>query len=213
MAVNDVVILCYHKNASALYPKEWIDQYRQSILTQTYKGIDILEINYGGDSFRIFDNSDFEPRSFPTFIDALNYLLLKCFALEYKYIANTNVDDIFSANRIEKQVPFIDSGFDIVSSNFFRVYEGLNYGRSGVHYFDQCNIKDELSRDHNVVGHPGVMYSRHFIEHNRYIPEEQPTEDLKLWQRTIDNFKFKILPETLFTHRVHDNAVCRSQNK
>lgn len=208
-----VALLAYHANLKKLYPKEWIKEYKESILNQTHKEIDIFEINYSGTKERIFKTSHFESIKMPTFIHALNRLLDRVFALGYECIANSNVDDIFSTERIKKQVPYVMSGYDIVASNFTRKYEDKKVNNIGYHYFDKLDIKKELSQNHNIVAHPCVTYSRNYIKHNRYIPEEQPYEDMKLWQRTIDDYNFIILPDFLFTHRIHNNSVCRSNNK
>lgn len=209
-----VACLVYHKNLNLLYPSLWVDQFRQSILNQTYKDIAIYELNYGGTHEQIFGASYFESVETPTFIHALNYLMDKAYAAGFKYIANTNVDDIYHPMRFELQVEAIDQGADLVASNFVRVYETeKEYGKTLHLRFDKLDIKQELAKSHNVIGHPVVMYSRNFLQHNRYDPQEQPVEDMKMWQRTVDEYKFKILPEFLFTHRVHDNAVCRSKNK
>lgn len=203
-------LLCYHKNADVLYPPKWINQYRGTILNQTYKDFAIFEINYGGTNYRLFPNSFFESVEMPTFIHALNYLLDKCFFGGYECCANTNVDDFYDLRRLEKQIPFIEQGYDIVSSNFCLVKDDRTII---CHYFDKLDIKAELNKKNNIVGHPAVCYSKNFWEHNRYIPDEGPFEDMKLWERSIDKFNFIILPDFLFSHRIHDNAVCRSNNK
>lgn len=209
-----VALLCYHKNLNLLYPSLWVDQFRQSILKQTYKDVAIFEMNYGGTNEQIFGSSYFESREMPNFIYALNYLLDKVYAAGFNYIANTNVDDIYHPMRLELQVAAIDQGYDLVASNFVRVYETKKeWGKTLNLRFDKLDIKSELAKDHNIIGHPVVMYGRNYLKHNRYDPTEQPIEDMRLWQRTVGDYKFKILPEFLFTHRVHDNAVCRSENK
>lgn len=205
-------LLAYHKNIDQLYPPEWIGQYKQSILNQTCKDFSIMEINYGGKGERIFETSYFESVEMPTFIHALNYLLDKCVSGGYDCVLNSNVDDYFGLQRVEKQVAAIRDGYDIVASNFIRTWQGVRGYREAL-IFNDLDIKYELGKNHNVIGHPVVAYSRNFIEHNGYIPEQQPTEDLQLWQRTVDKFKFIILPEFLFTHRVHENSVCNSNNK
>ena len=62
-----VGIICYHKNLSN-YPKEWIEKFRDSIRNQTWKAYTIYELNYGGTDERIFSESEFESKEFPTFV-------------------------------------------------------------------------------------------------------------------------------------------------
>jgi len=208
-----VALLCYHKNLTKLYPKKWIDDYRSSILLQTVQDFFILEMNYGGGSERIFSNSIFQSEEMPTFVHALNDLLDICAGSECDAVFNSNVDDIYMRDWMQVQMPYMKDGYDVVGSNFSLKYEKPIIKPPKYHYFDKLNIKKELDKDHNVMGHPGISYSKSFIKENRYVPEEQPYEDMKLWQRTIDKYNFKIVPEHLFIHRIHDNAVCRSDNK
>lgn len=209
-----VALLVYHKNVFNLYPHQWIQQFKNSILLQRFKDFDIFEINYGGGEERIFQQSKFESIEMPTFVHALNHLIEKAMLAGYTCLCNSNVDDSYAVNWLYRSVPLIESEeYDVVASNFSLKYEPPINKPPKKHYFAGLDIKKELENNHNIIGHPGVCYSKRFWENNRYVPEEQPEEDMKLWQRSIDNFKFTILPDFLFTHRIHENAVCRSQNR
>lgn len=202
--------IAYHKNAATIYDKKWLEEYKYSVLNQTYKEFEIFELNYGGDDFRIFENSNFHSKQFPTFVHGLNYLLDCLFFMGYDCVANSNCDDTYSLNRIEKQIEYIEDGYDVVANNFALVEDGQIFHK---HYFDKLDIATELSNNHNIISHPSIMYSKLFWTKNRYVPEQQPMEDLMLWQRAIKNSKFVILPDFLLYHRLHTNSVCQSDNK
>jgi len=204
-------MLCYHKNAQKLYPKRWLDQYKESVLNQTYKDFQIIEANYGGTDFRIFENSEFDNVPTDNFVQTLNRLLDKCFFEEgYDFVFNSNADDWMAPKRIEMQLPYLESGYDIVSSNFCLVKDNVIVRW---HKFHELDIAQQLANNHNVVCHPGVAYSRRFWEFHRYIPEQMPLEDLMLWQRAIKNCRFIILEENLLFHRLHNQSVCQSENR
>lgn len=206
-----IAFLCYHKNAKKIYEQQWINDYRLSVLNQTYKDFAIYECNYGGDQFRIFENSYFESIEMPTFVHALNYLLDKCFSGGYDYVCNSNVDDTNAYERIEKQLPYLKEGFDLVSSNFALVQDNqiIKY-----HRFHELNIEQELENNHNVICHPACCYAASFWKSNRYVPEEMRIEDLLLWKRAINNgYKFFIVPDCLLFHRLHQNSICESDNR
>lgn len=205
-----VAVICYHKNAQQLYPAEWIAKYKHTIDNQDYNDIDIFECCYGGEKYQIFPNSNFEHIEFPTFVHAMNYLIDKAFSLGYDAVANTNVDDFYTMDRITRQIPYIKAGFDIVASNFTLI---MPSGQQHQHKFHLLNIQTELYRNNNIIGHPVVMYSRRFWDKHRYDPAEIPFEDMKLWQRAIRNCRFTILPFNLLYHRSHDNAVSKPQQK
>lgn len=208
--MSKIALLAYHKNIKNIYPSDWVEQYKHSILNQTHQDFDIFEQNYGGEKNRIFENSIFESIEMPTFVHALNYLMDKCFSSGYNYVLNSNCDDWFSLDRIEKQIPYLEAGYDLVSSNFALVQDNqiIKY-----HQFHNLNIQEQLDQNHNIICHPCAAYSRNFWTHNRYLPEEQPFEDIKLWQRAIKHSKFYIVEDNLLFHRIHPNSVCQSENR
>lgn len=203
-------LICYHKNVEKLYEPKWIEEYKYSVLNQTYKDFDLFELEYSGGNYRIFDSSNYHSKEFPSFVYALNYLLDCIFFMGYDCVANSNADDTFSLDRLEKQIPYIEQGFDLVSSNFALVQDNKIIHR---HYFDKLDLPLELSNNNNIICHPSVIYSKRFWEKNRYVPESQPLEDLMLWQRAIKTNKFFIHPDILLYHRIHDNSVCNSDNR
>lgn len=207
-----VALISYHKSLNALYPKAWIERHRKSVINQTYKNFDIYELNYGGGEERIFANSSYAPQEFPTFIHAMNYLLDFLFnELNYDAVGNLNCDDWYDLKRLEKQLPFISQGFDIVSSNFALIRREKEFLR---HRFHDKDIQKELDSGNNIIAHPAVIYSKNFWKNMRYDPEEIPFEDMKLWKRALMmGHRIKIVEECLLFHTIHENSVCSSNNR
>jgi len=205
-----LTLICYHKNLYNLYLDKWINEFRESILNQTYKEFTIMEINYGGGTERIFEDSIFESKELPTFVHAMNYLIKKSLKDGADVVGNLNCDDTYNTDRLKIQMQYMEIGYDICSSNFSLMRDGFIFHK---HKFDNKNIKEELEINHNVVCHPSVCYSANFLKSNRYEPNEIPLEDLLLWKRTIDNYRFIITPENLVNQRIHNNSVCKSDNR
>lgn len=203
-------VIVYHKNINSIYPAAWVQEFKHSIINQSYKLFDIYEMNYGGTQERIFENSIYESKELPTFVHAMNYLIEKCLNEGCDAVGNTNCDDNFSLNRLKIQLPYIEDGYDVVGSNFSLVIDNEIFK---THKFDNLDIKEQLGINHNILSHPSIVYSRKFLEENRYEPNEIPLEDLLLWKRTIHHYKFKIVPEILLYHRIHNNSVCKSSNR
>lgn len=204
-------IIAYHKNIEKIYPAKWIEQFRLSIVSQTEK-CKIYECEYGGGTNRIFEDSQWDNTIYVNFVACMNAMITKAFDEGAEYVFNTNVDDYYSVTRVQRQLLFLNMGFDLVSSNFSLV-DG-DGKTTHEHKFSGMNIAREITRGHNIIGHPVVAYSRKFWEHNRYDPNEIPAEDLKLWQRAINNgSRFCIIPDNLLSHRIHDNSVCKSNNR
>lgn len=204
-------IIVYHKNIKKIYEPQWIKNFKDSIESQTINDLPIFEMNYGGEQDQIFEHSYFESVNMPSFINALNYLLDKVFSGGFTAVFNSNCDDEYHPKWIEKTLPYIKAGYDIVSCNFHLMNDDGIYH---THNFERLNIERELSRNHNIICHPGVCYSKAFWDRgNRYVPSEGPYEDLKLWQRSIRNSRFIVIPDHLVYHRVHENSVCKSENR
>lgn len=204
--------MTYHSNLYNLYPPSWIDEYRESILNQTYQDVDIYELNYGSSVGMIFWTSTYISQKFPTFVHGMNHLLDLLFnEHDYDCVLNTNCDDKYDENWVASSLEQIKKGYDLVSCNFFLMNESGVYH---THQFAKHNIEEQLMKGHNIICHPGICYSRKFWERgNRYNPDEIPYEDLKLWQRAIKNSRFIIQPQHLVYHRVHDKSVCKTNNR
>lgn len=202
-----IAVLVYHKNAAALYPKEWIETFKHSILKQTFTDYEIFEINYGDDDFRIFEKSHFAKKKFSNFAECVNEMFTTILKdIDVTAFANCNVDDVYDFSRFEKQIKYIEAGYDLVSSNFYLFRQDKNK-RDTEHYFDKLDIRKELAKDHNVICHPVLMWSRKYVLNNRYIPSQIPFEDMLLWKRTMWEYNFVILPEFLCGHRLHTKSI------
>lgn len=205
--------MSYHKNAYSIYPLSWIEQYKTSIEGQSHNVFDILEVCYGDEPERIFDRSIYLHKKFENFNYTQSFLLDYAFENGYDCVFNSNADDVYAHQWIEKMLPWIKKGYDIVSCNFI-LFEDVQMLKK--HEFHNLNIEEELSRDHNILCHPAICYNKTFWEKgNRYNPEDVKTkdEDMRLWKRAIKNSKFIILPEHLCYHRLHQNSVCQSSNQ
>lgn len=208
-----VALMSYHANVYELYPEDWLKDYSNSIKNQTFKDFDIFEVNYGQGFGMIFFKSIFQSKKFPTFVHCMNWMLDVLFKEKgYDYVFNSNVDDAYDPTWIDRTLTQIQKGYDIVSCNF-KLFD--ERGIFHTHNFQLLNIRNELRKNHNIICHPGVCYSKNFwLNNNRYDPQEIPYEDMKLWQRAINNNqRFYILPQHLVLHRVHNNSVCKSNNR
>lgn len=208
-----VALMSYHKNINSIYPPTWIHEYRESIENQTHDDFVIFEVAYGATQDRVFGESVYLHKEFPSFNHVQNFLLDQLFKIGFDCVFNSNLDDKYAPTWIEKMLSWIKKGYDIVSCNFV-LFDGIELIKK--HQFENLNIEEELAKDHNPICHPAVCYNKTFWEKgNRYIPEEVNTrnEDMRLWQRSIKNSKFIILPEHLCYHRIHSNSVCQSENR
>jgi len=205
-------VIFFHSNALSIYKKEWIEQCVDSIRNQSMKEFEIYEIDYlgAGQSLCKIDGHKyhFVSKKLGNHIQAMNFIINKAFKSGCDLVFNTNIDDYFSPKRFEKQLKLIQSGFDLVSSNFHYIND------SGIirnmDMFRHGSIKKNLDRNHNVIAHPCIAISKKFWDLKlRYNEKLVGKEDLDLWQRSIDRCNFYILPDYLLFYRIHANQITK----
>ncbi len=205
--------MCYHRNAYARYPSPWLAAYSQSIENQTEKA-DLFELDYGDaeGASRLLYRSELLATPLPTHVHAQNHMLDMLFGLGYDAVLNTNVDDVYYPEYVAVTRRTISDGADVSSSNFALTDErGYVYRR---HAFDDLDVAAELRRGNNIISHPTVAFTRRFWEGcSRYDPSQIPEEDMRLWAREVERFRFVIAPEILVNHRIHDGSVCAEFHK
>lgn len=201
-----VAVIIYHKDVQK-YSPVWIHKCLASLRGQSYKNFDVYELDYSGTFTQIYEGSNFSStNSIKDHSESHNWLLDKVFELGYDCAFNVNVDDIYSLDRIEKQLPWIEQGYDVVSSNFHHIDE-----RGRVLYpmiFDKKDPLSEAKRGNNIIAHPVVCYSKHFwTTCTKLKSSEIPKDDFELWKRSYGKYKFKILPDFLLYYRIHSQKV------
>ena len=165
------------------------------------------------------------------------YLLNKCFNdYNYDVVFNTNLDDFYDINRFKHQIDCVKDGYMLNSTLMRYITEEDNddiitlewtpdkYGFEDIKetdkYIDIENIRNQLSKDHNVFNHPNICYTEFwtsFTKNNillRYR-DDKPFEDLTLWQRACDSFdNITIINKILINYRLHANQIGeQSKNK
>jgi hypothetical protein len=210
-------VIFFHKNIREIYSERWIKKSVESMLNQSIGDFKIYEINYGPDNFSIaeyFGNVDnevfFVSKPLKNHAEAMNFIIDKAFSDGCDYVFNTNLDDCYHEERIEKQITKLDEGYDIVTSDFCYIEEIDEEDRI-THYKNiksNTDIVFNLAHGHNVIAHPVVAYSKKFWESNRYNIDEIPMEDLRLWQRAIaSGSRFYIMDDVLLFYRLHSNQI------
>jgi hypothetical protein len=196
-------LIIFHKNVNR-YPVEWVNRCMSSINMQSYPNFKVYELDYGGTGNHIFERSNFESFKLNNHAEAHNYLLDKAFK-ECDYVFNTNVDDFYALNRIERQIIYLKKGYDVVSSNFFRVNEDSQI--VGATKFHHLNIMNEAKRNHNIIAHPVCAYSKFFWNNcDKLKGSEIPRDDFELWKRSYKKgFSFYVMPDYLLYYRIHAN--------
>lgn len=191
----------------------------ESILTQTYRHIELIIINDGStdDSAEIIEKfPDPRIRYFDQVNKGLPATLNRAIGLvRGEYIARQDADDISYPTRIEKQVSFLEANpeYGIVGS-WSEIWDGNSKtDRSHRHPIQNDMLRFNLIFDSYFV-HSSVMLRKSVFDMVGQYSEErsrQP-EDYELWSRILRSGKYKCanLPEVLVCYREVPQSICRS---
>lgn len=209
-----LAVCIFHKNIYAINKPEWVQYCINSIFNQTIKRFTVLELNYGEDNTQLYSGSFYMQKPLENHVQAQN-MLFDYAALHFDVIFNVNLDDFYLPNRIEKQLISIKAGNSIVSSNFSLMNENSEVFQDLI--FHKKNIAAEFSKNHNIIAHPVVAFTKDFWIKNRYYNEVDyhtaRNEDFMLWKKAFaNNEKFCILPEILMHYRIHNYQTGRTKN-
>jgi hypothetical protein len=203
-------VIIFHKNITTYYPSEWIDKCYSTIRNQTYQGFDVFELDYGGGNNHTYEGSFFDSQNLGNHALAHNYLLDWVFSSDYDCAFNINVDDWYDLGRFELQLPWIEKGYDVVSSNFYRVNDDESVKQRFT--FHNRDMIFEANKNHNILAHPVLCYSRNFwLNCDKLDPKDIPADDFVLWKKSYKKgiFKFIILPDYLLFQRIHDRNISK----
>ena len=202
-------VIFFHGNLFRIHNPVWSVKCIESIKNQTIKDLNFYEINFGDDELRLLSDSKFFRAQKKNYVDAMNFIITEAFKDGCDYVFNTNIDDLYHPERIEKQIEILNQGYDLVSSDFCYIdLEDKPYKYMDIKSFG--DIKNNLNSHHNVIAHPSVAFSKNFWsdELNRYDINNVGREDLDLWKSSIDRgYKFYIVDEILLNYRIHGNQV------
>ncbi|HCD1117279.1 glycosyltransferase [Proteus mirabilis] len=192
-----------------------------SILTQTYKNIEIIIIANRCstqllDKLNLLDNEHI--KILTTKIAYISFSLnLGIHSAKGKYIARMDSDDIALPTRIETQVAFLECNpnIDIIGSNITLIDSHGNYLNKEINYpTDNNKIKKELPYK-CCLAHPTIMFRKDIIESIGGYLYGPISEDYELWIRAslIDKIEFANINKILLKYRVHDSQTTSKKNR
>lgn len=201
----------------------YIEDALSSMLTQSYRNLEIIIIDDGSDDdtcnviirMAIVDKRiDFHQRDRKGIASNLNDALLMA---KGEFIARMDGDDISLPDRIKKQVAFLSNHPDVdVVGCWLRLFGCRN---EIWHYRTYDNfIKNAILLFTNGVGHNAILVRAGVYKRYRYDPEYTDVEDTELWTRmAVDHpvVTFYNLREVLVLYRIHENqsSILRSKRQ
>lgn len=221
-------IIIYHKNLNNFINENIIEECLNSIRNQTFDIFDIIELDYGNniESKSIITNFKqkkiFYKKPFNNHINAMNYLLNKCFnELEYDIIFNINLDDIYDIHRFEYQLrKIIMDDYVLVGSNY-KIFKNNKFGDINKDIKltldfesetdEQSYLKLKINKKKCIIPLSSVCFTKESWDIIKKI-DKLPTLEMLLICKKIfsHNKKIHICKDFLLNYRIHDN---QSYNK
>jgi hypothetical protein len=189
MNLNKNAVIFFHKNIKKIYKKEWITKCVGSVLNQKDVQFDILEVNYGNESYSVLDefktkllelkcSHKFYSLDLNNHVEAMVFLLNKAFnAYKYEIVFNTNLDDYYNEYRFKEQIECMGSTstnylmcssmYEVIDSDdkVLKVYVPKDIKcklTEDNKYIEQSSIQTRLKQNKNVINHSGVCFSIKF---------------------------------------------------
>jgi glycosyltransferase involved in cell wall biosynthesis len=201
----------------------------ESVLAQTYTDFElIIWDDFSSDNSWAIINSYSDPRikvfrSEQTRRYVINRAIHEVASGEY--IAIQHSDDIWEAEKLEKQVAFLDSHleFGAVFTNALAIGEDSSLLNISEHtyssIFDQPNRTRHQWLNHffyhgNALCHPSVLIRKQCYENcGVYQQGLAQLPDFDMWIRLCFKYEIYVLPEKLVRFRVRDNEANTSGNR
>lgn len=195
--------------------EKYIQESIQSILSQSYKNIELIIVNDASTDTTKTILENIEDDRVTIITNSVNKKLASNlnFALSIskgKYIARMDADDISATNRIATQVEYMENNTDIDVVGSFAERIGA---ASGIVVYPTSHeeIKDKLLFD-NCMCHPSIMFRASTLDY-AYDINFPAGQDYELWSRIIWKKKFANIPEALLKYRIHENQTRNTNGK
>lgn len=198
----------------------YLGQAINSVLQQTYKDIEIIVVDDGSTdkSSKIAEGFKqvkyiYQANSGPS--SARNKGVS---VSQGEYIAFLDSDDMYAENKIEVQVKALEQNkdVDIIYNDCIAVDKNLSYVNTlkseGV-YENEKNFLCMLLFRQIIPIPPSIMLRRKCFEEGYFYNNiYKHAEDYEFIIRLAQKYKFKYIPEPLYTYRRHENNLTNAHN-
>ena len=191
------------------YLREAID----SILGQTFTDFEFIIINDGStDGTLEILESYHDPRIVVVSQEnrGLTKSLNKGLAMARgEYVARMDSDDISLANRLERQIYFMDRNPEVgVCGCWVKTDEGDNTCSIWKHPTESDVIESQLFFETVLVHSSVIIRKKYLTEFNlQYNESFNEAQDYELWTRCVRFFLLQNIPEILLIYRIHKGQI------
>jgi alpha-1,3-rhamnosyltransferase len=207
--------------------EQYVEEALQSVVDQTYKNIELIVINDGstdGTSGVIKKYIENNPEPRITFLEQTNEGICKTLnrGLKHakgKYIAVLASDDLWSPDKIEKQVQLMERNDNIglvFSDHYFMRGREItnikatdykpNIRKCFIKSIQNVNIYERLMIE-NIIPALTVLMRRDCIDKMGGFDTNLIAEDFDMWLRMAKEYPFAYIDEPLAFYRIHETNL------
>ena len=138
--------------------------------------------------------------------------------LEYatgEYIARMDADDIAVAERLEKQIEFMEKNKDVgVLGTGICIFGEDVHEQARVFTTNPEQLKAELIFN-SCIAHPTVMMRSNILKNNglSYDLEYAGAEDYNLWWKIAKISQIATIPDLLLKYRIHSSQITKKKDE
>lgn len=130
----------------------------------------------------------------------------------YDIFARMDSDDIAEFDRFERELAFLNNGYDFVFSNYILIDENSKVLDQHMPIYDNVGIERRISLDPSIIHHPTVMFTKGIFDKVGGYRDFPCSQDADLWLRMQEaGAKFYMLPECLLKYRINNKGISGSK--
>lgn len=203
--------------------EQYLEDCIQSVLAQSYKEFEFIIINDGSKdgSLSILRESEKKDKRIIV-VDKENSGLTKSLNIGVKkaqgdYITRIDADDLWTPNKLQVQVDFMDANPDILlSGSRINFIDGLGNPLPDEKDLDALN-DEEIRKVYlfkNPFCHSSVIFRSQVVnEIGAYNETFQFAQDYEYWYRIMKLGKVEVISEELVSRRISDDMIGISKNR
>ena len=219
--INGVKSVKNNKLISVIIPaynaQQYIRQTIESVLSQSYKNIEIIVINDG--------STDETPKIIECFGDRIRVIHQKNMGLSGarnngiraalgEFVAFVDADDLWAPDKIGKQVALFNKnpelGFAYTDYSIFGPGAGKEFHKISPKLYKGYVLKELFCYPFIIVS--SVMVKKACLEEVGLFDTDNPsTQDYDLWMRLAERYTADFVDEPLVRYRVHSEAMSRDR--
>ena len=197
--------------------EKYLGSAMESILSQTYTHFEFLIINDGSTDKTAQIIESYSDKRIRLIQNPRNLGLVKTLNIgidlaKGKYIARMDADDICHAERLERQVEFLETHPKVVliGSGYVMIDEFGNPVHIKRKPMDSIQVR-WVSLFRTAIEHPVSTYKASLAKKIKYNENYDFAQDYDLWVRMLEHGDASILEDILLKYRMHDENISNTR--